>query len=214
MRFITEDELRLQYESEPFTRYTCPPNARITPGARQFLIDRRIAFETEPTPRRGTTPEPTADTNVVMQLAFSKLQEMELTLALAAIEWQNDHADLAAELTRMADSLMALRQWCRQPAETLLPPGSDETFQTLAEGGNCSEGKRFHISSAQKAVLIKCRLLQCQLQQVLIDLRMILPETDETQTWYAQVAHTLNHAINRLSEWICNINGGDPCQRI
>lgn len=42
MIFITEDDLRYKYRKEPFTTYEPEPNTRLTPGARQFLVDKGI----------------------------------------------------------------------------------------------------------------------------------------------------------------------------
>ncbi len=42
MRFITETELRDLYKAEPFTAYTLEPRTKLTPEARQFLVDRGI----------------------------------------------------------------------------------------------------------------------------------------------------------------------------
>jgi Ethanolamine utilization cobalamin adenosyltransferase len=42
MKFITEMELRDLYKTEPFTTYVLEPHVRITPGARQFLVDRGV----------------------------------------------------------------------------------------------------------------------------------------------------------------------------
>ena len=42
MKFITEIELRDLYKKEPFATYLLQPDTKITPGARQFLVDRRI----------------------------------------------------------------------------------------------------------------------------------------------------------------------------
>lgn len=42
MKFVTEMELRDLYEREPFVTFVLQPNMKITPGARQFLMDRRI----------------------------------------------------------------------------------------------------------------------------------------------------------------------------
>lgn len=49
MKFITEDDLRLKYRNEPFTIYDPEPGTRLTPGARQFLIDRRIEIPEDET---------------------------------------------------------------------------------------------------------------------------------------------------------------------
>lgn len=48
MHYVTEDELRQAYLIEPFQTYRLAPEARLTPGARQFLIDRRVDFEQAP----------------------------------------------------------------------------------------------------------------------------------------------------------------------
>lgn len=44
MKFITEMELRDLYKTEPFASYVLEPDTKITPGARQFLIDRRVTL--------------------------------------------------------------------------------------------------------------------------------------------------------------------------
>ena len=42
MKFITEEDLRDLYKKQPFTDYDLPQGQRLTPGARQFLVDRGI----------------------------------------------------------------------------------------------------------------------------------------------------------------------------
>lgn len=42
MRYVTEDDLRGAYAAEPFARYALPSDAKLTPSARQFLVDFRI----------------------------------------------------------------------------------------------------------------------------------------------------------------------------
>lgn len=44
MKFITEMELRDLYRREPFSTYVLEPDTKITPGARQFLIDKRVTL--------------------------------------------------------------------------------------------------------------------------------------------------------------------------
>lgn len=44
MKFITEMELRDLYKTEPFATYFLQPDTKITPGARQFLVDRRVTL--------------------------------------------------------------------------------------------------------------------------------------------------------------------------
>lgn len=42
MHFITEFELRASYKKHPFTSFDLKPNIRLTPEAKQFLLDRKI----------------------------------------------------------------------------------------------------------------------------------------------------------------------------
>ncbi|GAB2025373.1 hypothetical protein [Lactovum odontotermitis] len=42
MKFLTEYDLRLKYQEHPFDDFTVTGETRLTPGARQFLIDRKI----------------------------------------------------------------------------------------------------------------------------------------------------------------------------
>ncbi|MBP2643124.1 MAG: hypothetical protein H6Q67_1011 [Firmicutes bacterium] len=44
MKFITEMELRDLYKTEPFTTFVLEQDTKITPGARQFLVDRRVTL--------------------------------------------------------------------------------------------------------------------------------------------------------------------------
>ena len=42
MHFITEFELRDNYKKHPFTSFSLKPNTRLTPEAKQFLLDRKV----------------------------------------------------------------------------------------------------------------------------------------------------------------------------
>lgn len=45
MKFVTEDELRSQYNKNPYDFYQIKEGTKLTPGARQFLNDFKISFE-------------------------------------------------------------------------------------------------------------------------------------------------------------------------
>ena len=42
MLFITESDLRDQFKLQPITNFKLPPDTKLTPGARQFLLDRGV----------------------------------------------------------------------------------------------------------------------------------------------------------------------------
>lgn len=66
MKFITEDDLRLRYRNEPFTIYDPEPGTRLTPGARQFLVDRRIEM-----PEDDTRVQPVIRESITKEICCS-----------------------------------------------------------------------------------------------------------------------------------------------
>lgn len=42
MKYLTEDDLRLIYRDNPFETFTIQKQTRLTPGAKTFLMDRKV----------------------------------------------------------------------------------------------------------------------------------------------------------------------------
>ena len=62
MKYITEAQLRDLYKESPFESYKCSDDTRLTPNARQFLIDFKIdILDSE---NRGNNKKPKADKNL------------------------------------------------------------------------------------------------------------------------------------------------------
>lgn len=69
MRFITERDLKDQYKKNPFTSFQLPEKCRLTPEARQFLLDRKIAIHdgTELIKKKEVVKAPESSQVQVMQ---------------------------------------------------------------------------------------------------------------------------------------------------
>ncbi|HEM3177763.1 hypothetical protein HO995_02660 [Streptococcus suis] len=54
MKYLTEDDLRFAYRDNPFETFTIQKTVRLTPGAKTFLMDRKIQIidENEPQPKK------------------------------------------------------------------------------------------------------------------------------------------------------------------
>ena len=61
MFYVTENELRSAYNREHFSSYTLPEDAKLTPSARQFLIDFHIDFNEGYGAASGTAGTAAAD---------------------------------------------------------------------------------------------------------------------------------------------------------
>ena len=64
MKFITEDDLRILLKKEPFTVYDLPGGTRLTPGARQFLVDKKIPITDDPMMTKPKGIKPTGNRNL------------------------------------------------------------------------------------------------------------------------------------------------------
>ena len=51
MHFITENELRQKYRGQSFEGFEVPPDCRLTPGARQFLLDKGLKLYDKKSPK-------------------------------------------------------------------------------------------------------------------------------------------------------------------
>lgn len=103
MRFITELELKMQYRKAPFTQLKLPLQTRLTPEARQFLVDRKIkicqqeACEDELVKEKLPVQNDSNNEKFVgvfqktisfFLLSFSFLLEKDVSLAEQVLGWQ------------------------------------------------------------------------------------------------------------------------------
>ena len=57
MHFITENELRQKYRGQSFEGFEVPPDCKLTPGARQFLLDRGLRLYDKKSSKTDKTAE-------------------------------------------------------------------------------------------------------------------------------------------------------------
>lgn len=118
MKFITEAEIRSDYQKEPFAVYTDQQGSRLTPGARQYLLDRGVRITVSQPVRSDNLPEskpiapvvsepfnlaayvqsPEGETIIGLQYLHSLLQKQLKQLPQA---WQPDIESLIDQLSRM-----------------------------------------------------------------------------------------------------------------
>ncbi len=77
MLFITEDKLREEYKKIPFESYLVKKGTKITPQARQFLVDFRIRIIDESKKTKKISKD------VVKQVNHSQVDMLKINLAIA-----------------------------------------------------------------------------------------------------------------------------------
>lgn len=206
MRFITEDDLRRQYQKQPFECYVPMKGTRLTPGARQFLNDRRISIEA------GTKKTPTAAQQPAENLSAEPCDGAlwKLRLKTLQAEFLQCGTELLESDLLTAEEIFKLERCLSEiPQEThdsnawknLCPScehiGPENCGQCMED---CFEVNGFHAQSPAGKSIVKLHLLRCRLREF----AQQLPEEKREMAYMV---------MNRLSQLICHLFGGKRCQQ-
>lgn len=193
MKFITEDDLRRMYRDAPFCEYPYQEGSRLTPGGRQFLIDRNVKIgEQQPsTGKPGcpgqSPPGHSSDTDQDMRIKLA-LQTIAAAFLQAGVDLLETDVLLAQEVFTLEQYLVMLIRGTELPGK----PG---------DGNSCGhtqipdEINGFHAQTEKGREIVKLYYLKCLLL--------------EQEPWLAGARREgVNLIINRLSQLICRALGG------
>ncbi|AQS57700.1 cobalamin adenosyltransferase [Desulforamulus ferrireducens] len=177
MKFITEMELRELYKREPFTSYVLEPETKITPGARQFLIDRRVTLVTAPATNQqisANQEEPGANRSDLKLLR--KLERVEALFFLTAAELlHSSETDLAEDILALARCFQNVCQAAREqqtPASIEFWQWSEEEIkQRSANLEKHLDISEFHVrleNGKEIALLNYLRASLCELEPAIL----------------------------------------------
>lgn len=104
LKFITEQCLRELYKANPFETYCLKDSERLTPGGRQFLIDRRIKIEDKFTKKKIGLNKSfnTKEIKSIPNKFFYKLKSLELQMLLIVSETMKKDTLLAQKLLNIS----------------------------------------------------------------------------------------------------------------
>lgn len=197
MKFITEDDLRIIFRKEPFDSFDVLEGIRLTPGARQFLVDNKVVIHdgNEPKKRRlRNTPEREAGAE------HEGCREINLSL----LKRKTLQAEFLEAGLKLMERNMLLAEQVFDLERKLSEPGvpfqgctgfDQEGFESHSE--DCFEITGFHAQSTKGKEILILHRLRCK--------------TRELQAECS--GENLNPVINRLSQMICLEYGGTVCQK-
>lgn len=208
MKFITEDDLRILFRREPFTSYDLQGGTRLTPGARQFLVDKKISFSDDPmsVKRKPFKLEekkeeakvqeakmPSAPSGM-LELKTKTLQAQFLEVGLVLMERDVLLAQQVFDLERKLSDVG------KESA------GEDNTIKICTgfhkdnineNFDDCFDITGFHAQSEKGKEIVMLHRLRCCVRE-------LSAEAGDNR---------FNPVINRLSQLICLEYGGNACQR-
>jgi ethanolamine utilization cobalamin adenosyltransferase len=176
MKFITEYDLRTQFNARPYTDYHVEEGTRLTPGARQFLADRGINLfadgtsmhvgeESPAVPQAAACPAPEPQAQALPDISRLKLAAQVDTLAAEFLCISADivagdvsAAQTVAGLGRRVSAMRSLIMGQTVPQEASRP---EET-----QGGKDLEITDFFIQSPHGCVIVRLNLLRARLREL------------------------------------------------
>ena len=207
MKFITEEDLRDLYKKQPFTDYNLKEGERLTPGARQFLVDRGVDMYD-----RNNPPAVSAGGSIGKKLC-SRMKALNSLFLLTARDLLDTDLCLSQQLTGLSRQFAALDSVSGGKCEaaelvcTACSGMNRENFSLRI--GDCFEITEFHIQMPKGREILLLNRLRSELECFSADAEELI--TDEKL--YQAAEARLNEIINTISQMICGATGGKECQR-
>lgn len=221
MKFITEEDLRDLYKKQPFTNYDLQPGERLTPGARQFLVDRGIDMYDRNDPfskpaaakQEAKAADPPKAGERKKKKYCSRMKSLQALFLLTAEELLKKDILLSQQLTglyRQFALLETAADGTCQGSDLCCSPCTGINTENFSEDlGPCFEITEFHMQMERGREMLLLTRLRSEIAELEADLEDFLPPGEAC----SQVSRRLNQIMNTLSQMICSALGGKECQR-
>lgn len=226
MKFITEESLRDLFKKEPFTTYNTKIGERLTPGGRQFLLDRGINMlddkpcTKEPTMNVIKQPEIKDDVetrnDLKKKLFCTRMKSVEALFLVTAEELLSRDIFLAQNVINIKKQFSNIKNSLEKDVvETFhckecTSIKSDNIYDDLDD---CFEITEFHIQLGKGRDIIILHRLRCALREIEPFVLELFENDNSKKNFCREVNGRVNQSINTLSQMICSIVGGKICQR-
>ncbi len=224
MKFITEEDLRDLYKIVPFTSYDIEPGTRLTPGARQFLLDRGMDLyekdfvkNNDGIPYKKQTELLEKKKTCKNKKIISKVKTMESLFLITAEDLLNKDACLAQRVIELSRYFTGIKKLAEGTAT------GEKLFWNQCTGMNidnfdhdlddCFEITDFHLQLEKGREIIALHRLRCQLHEMEPFLVEFYDGDENGKAICEEIIGKVNNIINCLSQMICSAFGGEKCQR-
>jgi len=222
MKFITEGDLRDLYKIEPFTAYDLESNARLTPGARQFLTDRGInmlngASGTRTVKAKKSAELPESKNNWKKLRLYSLLKSIDALFLLTVEELLSRDVCLAQITLKLNRQFSCIKNTVKNNSTVENLSCSECTginennFSDSLE--DCFEITDFHMQLEKGREILILHRLRCALQEIEPVAQELSCSSEDEKKLFEEIVCKVNQIINSLSQLICSAVGGEKCQR-
>lgn len=221
MKFITEEYLRDLYRKEAFETYSLKEGQRLTPGAYEYLSDKRIKLEEDASKaKENVSGEIEAEVEnrnagpVLNKRLCCKLKSVQSVFLVTGSEILKDDIILAQKIINLGKKISNIRSAVNgkvslETIECQSCGGIDHSNFT-DELGDCFEISEFHMQLKKGGEILKMHMLRCVLEELKLEIADAYESDDVLKV---ETTRNVNAIINSLSQLICSAVGGEKCQR-
>lgn len=223
MKFITEGDLRDLFNKKPFTTYDLGLEEKLTPGARQFLLDRKIKIPVHNSNHKNENFN-TSVTHAVEIRDGSNWRDLKLQSKLKSIgalflltgeELLCRDVYLAQKIVELNKQFSFIKNAIKHKSTlenfscTPCTNINEENFSHHLK--DCFEITEFHMQLDKGREILILHRLRCALQEIEpLVLELLVGSRDENRR-YEELVCKVNQIINCLSQLICSLMGGETC---
>lgn len=230
IRFITEEYLRDLYRKETFDTYKLQQGQRLTPGASQYLSDKRIKLITDDSKAKvsnkvkaakqveAVKQEEKSNSNLNLNLKKKlccKLKSIEATFLVTSSEILKEDIILAQNIISLGRKISNIRNVVEGKgtleAVCLKECTGTNSLNFTTELEDCFEITEFHMQLNKSNVILKTHVLRCALREIHFEIIDAYENDDDDLK--NRIINNINSIINSLSQLICSAVGGKQCQR-
>lgn len=223
MKFITEEYLRDIYRKQTFDTYTLQQGQRLTPGAVQYLSDKKIeliddASKANKKVSKNDQPEVIEqkgnDNLNLKKKLCCKLRSVEAKFLVTSSEILEEDIILAQNITNLGRKISKIRNAIdgKGTIETIEKSdrNNENLLTSIVEIEEYFEITEFHMQLKNSSTILKMHTLRCNL----VELQFEILETyeNEEEALKISITNSLNLVINSLSQLIESAVGGKECQ--
>lgn len=222
MKFITEEDLRNLFRKEPFTTYGIKAGERLTPGGRQFLLDRGISIADgksvtkKPTIKVKKQPkEMGTSNNLKRKFFYTRMKSIEALFLITAEELLDRDIFLSQNIINLYRQFLNIKNCLDKDTAPIFcyKECTGIKLDNICDAlDDCFEITEFHIQLKKGKDIIILHRLRCALREIEPFVLELFEGDDSEEEFLKGVIGKVNQSINTLSQMICSIVGGKICQ--
>ena len=221
MLFITESDLRDQFKLQPITKFKLPPDTKLTPGARQFLLDRGVDLYDEIQNSDSFKGKKQKDEKVqekslkISSRLSSKLKLLHSETLLCATNFIGGDIVIIQDISKVSRFVLGILKYieCGIMTENLEYKVCEHINEVNfdEELSDCFEINDFYVQVENGKDIITLYRLKMLYRNFYEELEDYQFESEEVKT---NVKKYMCQVINTLSRLICTIHGSKKCQKL